>query len=606
MNRIELLAPARDLATGRVAINCGADAVYIGAARFGARQAVGNSLADIEKLVVYAHKYWARVYAVVNTLLYDDELDDAVQLTHQLHRVGVDALIIQDVGLLECDLPSLPLYASTQMHNHTPERVAFLEMVGFQRVILARELSFKQIRAIRAATHIELETFIHGALCVSYSGQCYLSYALGGRSGNRGQCAQPCRCRYSLVDAVDRILAKNRYLLSLKDLNLTDYLRKMLEVGVTSFKIEGRLKGAEYVANLVGHYRRQLDVLLPDLGMCPASSGQTQFDFEPDPVKTFNRGYTPYFVTGRRPDLVSFDTPKHIGEPLGRVVALYDDSFTLETVADLHNGDGIAFFDKMGKLQGTRINRVDGPRIYPASMVGIAHGMWLYRNHDHVFIQRLTNAETRRKIAVRLCFTETLDGFCLLAKDEDDNLTQETLICEKRLAQKREKALQTLRHQLMRFGGTDFVCADLEITLSNSYFLPIAKINALRRKVLENLSKVRQQNFPHLSSSIIPNKEPFPQTELTFEGNVLNHKAIAFYRRHGVSHIQPAAESGLDLHGKRVMVTKFCLKYQLEACPCEESHQDSLPEILFLVNDNGQRLRLAFDCSQCVMEIYLE
>jgi putative protease len=609
MKRIELLAPARDWITGQVAINCGADAVYIGAARFGARQAAGNPLADIEKLAAYAHKYWARVYGVINTLLFDDEIEEAVQLAHQLHQAGVDALIIQDVGLLECDLPPLPLFASTQMHNHTPERVAFLEKVGFQRAILARELNLEQLAVIRAATHIELETFIHGALCVCYSGQCYLSYAAGGgegnrRSGNRGQCAQPCRRRYSLVDGAGRTLVKDRYLLSLKDLNLTDYLRQLLEVGVTSFKIEGRLKGADYVANVVAHYRRQLDALLPELAMRPASSGQVQLDFEPDPAKTFNRGFAPYFIAGRQPGLASPDTPKHIGEPIGRVAALQGDSFTLEVAAPLHNGDGLSFFDAAGELQGTTVNRVDGLRVYPARMDGLTRGLMLYRNHDHEFIQRIASTKTERKIAVQLRFAETPDGFCLIAQDEDGITAQVAHACEKVPAEKGEQARLNLERQLTRFGGTDFTCVGLEIDLAKSYFLPVSEMNALRRAVLENLVEQRWLHFPHLSGAITPNAEPFPTRELTFEGNVLNQKAEAFYHQHGVTRIQPAAESGLNLRGRRVMTTKFCLKYQMQACPREKSHQAMMAEPVYLVDDDGQRLQVSFNCRECVMEVY--
>jgi putative protease len=608
MNRIELLAPARDLVAGRLAINCGADAVYIGAAKFGARQAAGNPLADVEALAAYAHRYWARVYAVVNTLLYDDELDEAVQLTHQLHQAGVDALIIQDVGLLECSLPPLPLYASTQMHNHTPERVAFLEKVGFQRAILARELSLEQIAAIRQATRLELETFVHGALCVCYSGQCYLSYAVGGRSGNRGQCAQPCRKRYSLVDANGNVLVKERYLLSLKDLNLTAYLRQLLETGVTSFKIEGRLKGPEYVANVVGHYRRQLDALLPELGMRPAASGQALLDFTPDPAKTFNRGYAPYFIAGRQAGLASPATPKHIGEPLGRVTATQSDSFTLDSAAELHNGDGLSFFDASHELQGTVVNRVEGRRIYPARMAGIVRGLEIYRNHDHPFIQQAANTQTERKIAVQMTLAETPAGLCLTVEDEDGVRAQAAWQGEKAPARQGEQARQNLQRQLTRLGGSDFTCTDLQLRLTQPYFLPISAINALRRAALAALAAARQRQFPRLSGLIIPNDEPFPVSELGFEGNVLNRKAEAFYRRHGVTRIQPAAESGLDLRGQRVMTTKFCLKYQLQACPREKTHHATLAEPAYLIDDEGQgqatRLRLAFDCRACVMEVY--
>ncbi len=352
MNSIELLAPAKDYETGIAAINYGADAVYIGAARFGARQAVGNSLEDIEKLAVYAHKYWARVYPVVNTLLYDDEIEEAVRLCHRLYEAGVDAIIIQDFGLLESELPPVPLFASTQMHSHTPERVAFLDKVGIQRVILARELSLAQISAIRAATTVELETFIHGALCVCYSGQCALSYAIGGRSGNRGQCAQPCRKAYKLVDRNGKTQAPRSHLLSLKDLNLTDYLRDLLEAGVCSFKIEGRLKDQAYVKNVVAHYRQRLDTILPNLNLRASSSGRVTLDFEPDPVKTYNRDFTSYFLTGERDEITAPRTPKHAGEPVGVVTALESNTFTLNVPAPLNNGDGLTFLTGTANSKG--------------------------------------------------------------------------------------------------------------------------------------------------------------------------------------------------------------------------------------------------------------
>src|SRR5512133_3326526 len=359
IERVELLAPAKDLETGMAAINSGADAVYIGGAKFGARDAAGNSLDDIRALVNYAHKYWARIYVTVNTLLYDAEIEPVQQLINELYEAGADALIIQDVGLLELDLPPLPLFASTQMHNHTPERVAFLEKVGIQRAILARELSIEQIRAIRAKTTLELETFIHGALCVSYSGQCYMSYALGGRSGNRGQCAQPCSRPYQLLDKNGAVIQDGRYLLSLKDFNAAKALPDLLDAGVRSFKIEGRLKDVAYVRNTVGYYRQQLDRLLEGKAdFRPASSGKVLFDFQPNPLKTFNRGYTSYFLYGRKEPVGSPDTPKALGEPLGRVARLERGSFVLDSRAEIHRADGLCFFNSQRELVGTIVNEV--------------------------------------------------------------------------------------------------------------------------------------------------------------------------------------------------------------------------------------------------------
>ncbi len=603
MNTIELLAPAKDLESGKTAINCGADAVYIGASRFGARQAVGNPLGDIEQLVTYAHKYWARVYPVVNTLLYDNELDEAVQLCHSLYEAGADALIIQDVGLLESDLPPIPLFASTQMHNHTLERVAFLEKVGIQRVILARELSLEQIAAIRAVTTVELETFIHGALCVCYSGQCALSYAIGGRSGNRGQCAQPCRRAYALVDRHGHTQAPSTHLLSLKDLNLSDYLRDLLEAGVCSFKIEGRLKDQAYVKNVVAHYRQRLDIILPDLDLSASSSGRVKLDFEPHPAKTFNRGYTSYFLTGQRAEIASPDTPKHAGEPIGVVTAQGPDSFTFNVPAPLNNGDGLTFFDLEGQLRGTLVNRVEGAVVFPAKMDGIHPGVQIRRNADREFLKRVDKSQPDRRIPIKMRFSETEDGFRLSAEDQDGNSVVVSLKWEKTPAQKVARARATLERQLTRLGGSVFVCDELMIDLSQVYFLPVSTLNTLRRELVEKLLAERARNYLRWEIEITPNDVPYPERELTFLGNVLNRKAEAFYRRHGVQEIEPAAESGLDMGGRKVMTTKHCIKYELGGCPHQERPIE-FDEPLFLVDEDGLHLRLTFNCQDCLMEIY--
>lgn len=605
MHKIELLAPAKDLETGKIAINAGADAVYIGAARFGARQAVGNPLGDIENLVAHAHKYWARVYATVNTLLYDHELDQAVELCHQLHEIGVDALIIQDMGLLESDLPPIPLYASTQMHSHTPKKVAFLEKIGIQRVILARELSLEQIAAIRAATTIELETFIHGALCVCYSGQCALSYAIGGRSGNRGECAQPCRRCYSLVDHHGNIQVQNSHLLSLKDLNLTDYLRDLLAAGVSSFKIEGRLKDQAYVKNIVAHYRQRLDAILPEFNLKPASSGIVTLDFDPDPKKTFNRGYTSYFLTSERDDIASTETPKHAGEPIGVVTKVTDKLITLNVAAQLNNGDGLTFLDRNNHLRGTLVNRVDGKIIYPAKMEGLFKGAQIRRNADRDFLKRLEKSQPDRRIPIKMRFSETPGGFQLLGSDQDGNSAVIPLKGEKALAQRVEQASETITRQLTRLGESEFVCHELEIDLNQVYFLPVSRLNNLRRELVSQLQAERKRNFPRPKGGTIKNSTPYPEKKLTFLGNVLNQKAETFYRRHGVEEIEPAAESGLEMSDRKVMTTKHCIKYELGACHLQD-HPKKMSETLYLVNENGLRLRLAFDCRACLMEVYFE
>jgi collagenase-like PrtC family protease len=603
VSSVELLAPAKDLETGIAAINCGADAVYVGAPHFGAREAAANSLADIENLAKHAHRYWAKVYAAVNTILRDDEIDAAVQLCHELYRAGVDGLIIQDVGLLECALPPLPLIASTQMHNHTAERVAFLERVGFSRAILARELDLDHIRAIRAATTIQLEVFVHGALCVCMSGQCALSYAIGGRSGNRGQCAQPCRRSYALVDANGRTVIADRHLLSLRDLNLTPHLGNLVAAGVSSFKIEGRLKNKAYVMNIVGHYRQALDQVLGQQGA--ASSGTTTLGFVPNPEKTFNRGYTTYFLTGRGVEVASPDSPKHVGEPLGQVTAIGRRSFTLDAAAPLHSGDGITFFDRARKLEGSLVNQVQGPVVYPQKLAGITHGTRVFRNHDHAFAAEIAKSRPVRKIAVTLRLCETTDGLLLEATDEDSIRATATLACDKCPAEKPDKALASVTQQLAKLGDTEFVATRIDIVWTTPMHLAASQVNTLRRTLAENLVTARALARPIEKRSFAANDVPFPSDELTFQGNVLNQKAAAFYRRHQVCTIEPAAESGIDLAGRVVMTTRYCLKYELGLCPRERSATDAPPEPWFLVDDENRRLRLRFRCDQrlCAMEI---
>lgn len=604
MQRIELLAPARDLETGIAAINCGADAVYIGAARFGAREAAANPLGDLEQLIRHAHKYWARIYVVVNTLLSDEELEEAQRLIAQVYQAGADGLIIQDAGLLELDLPPLPLIASTQMHNHTPERVAFLEKVGFQRAILARELTLEQIREIRAQTSIELETFIHGALCVSYSGQCYLSYAIGGRSGNRGQCAQPCRRAYSLLGRDGQLISSRRYLLSLHDLNLSPAIGDLVDAGVCSFKIEGRLKDKTYVMNVVAHYRKLLDAVLNQRAMRPAASGTIRLDFEPDPQKTFNRGYSTYFIHGRGAQIASQDTPKSLGEPLGVVISSDRSSFTLEAGSPaLHPGDGLCFLDASQELTGTTVNRVEGRRIYPDSTTGLIPGVQVYRNHDHEFTDQLIKSKSARKIGVQFTLAGAPRGLAITAVDEDGNQACVTHEIELQPAQKLIEARLTMIRHLQKLGETDFTCSGAEIALEPLPFIPVSVLNALRRAVVDQLAQVREAQRPRLTGGARCNEFPYPQTSLPYEGNVLNHKAAEFYTRHGVKTIEPAAESGLDLRGRKVMTAKYCLRYQLGACPRLPDSR-KLPEPLRLVDEQGAEYPLRFNCADCVMEVY--
>jgi len=614
--KTELLAPARDLACGIAAIDAGADAVYIGALRFGARSRAGNDLGDIAALVDHAHIYWARVYVTVNTLLHDDELEGAVDLITDLYGIGVDAVIIQDVGLLECDLPPIALVASTQMHNHTPERVAFLEKIGFQRAILARELTLDEIRAIRKATDsIELESFVHGALCVSYSGQCYMSYAVGGRSGNRGECAQPCRRRYDLVDSRDRMLVRDKFLLSLRDMNRMADLGAMLDAGVTSFKIEGRLKGTAYVTNVVSAYRHALDAAMAPRGLRRSSSGESRIAFTPNVHKTFNRAYTSYFLHGRDRSPGSLDTPKMIGEPVGTITELGAKTFTIQTTVELHNGDGLSFFDTTDTLCGTEVNGTrrtpQGVVITPNAMNGLRVGTKIHRNRDHTYLSLIERQAPERTMGIHISLSETTDGFELQVEDEDGNTANVRTVQEKSLARKPQQAEETARRQLSKTGGTTFRCKSVTLDWAQPYFLPFSTLNELRRAALDKLLEARAADRPVNTNTLQRNDAAYPATRVDFRGNALNTKAAAFFHRHGVTEIEPAAESGLDMRGRVVMTTRYCIKEELGWCPRQLSADaEGAPqpgETLHLVDEHGHRYELRFRCHQapegCGMDI---
>jgi putative protease len=581
---------------------CGADAVYLGGPQFGARQAAGNTVESIRQVVELAHPFYVKVYVALNTVLTDDELPVAEKLIHELYAAGIDGLILQDAGLLELDLPPLPLIASTQMNNTTPEKVKFLEAVGFSRAILARELTLSQIRKIREQTSIELESFIHGALCVGLSGQCYLSYALGGRSGNRGRCAQPCRKRYTVFDLHGTEILKDKYALSLKDLNLSEHLESLIDAGVTSFKIEGRLKDAAYVANIVGFYRRRLDALLEKKGLRKSSSGRVELNFQPDLRKSFNRGFTDYGIQGAAENPGAIDTPKSIGEFVGTVQSVKRDAFVLDGDTQLHSGDGICFFDADGQLAGTTVNQADGQTIQPQKIEHLRPGVKVWRNYDHIFNKQVQKCGQRR-IAISLTLCETVDGVSLTGKDEDGNEAVFEMTVAKEPAQKPEQAWQAAVTQLQKLGNTLFECADVRIGTQQVYFFPVSVLNALKRGVAEKLLAVRLANSPRPSGGAAKNSEPYPEKTLTLTGNVLNEKAKAFYRRHGVERIEPAAESGRTLQDACVMVTKYCLRKQLRLCPKDATDVESA-EPLLLEDEEGHLLRAEFRCGACGMEIY--
>jgi len=602
MSTIELLAPARDAKTAIAAITCGADAVYIGASQFGARQAAGNPLDEIRKVTEYAHPYYVKVYVTLNTLLFDNELVVAEKMIGQLYKIGIDGLIIQDTGLLELDLPPIPLIASTQMDNSTPEKIKFLEEVGFTRAILARELTIKQIQQIRKATSIELECFIHGSLCVGASGQCFLSYALGGRSGNRGECAQPCRKLYTLKDLQEKTIAEKRYLLSLKDLNLSEHIEQLIDAGVTAFKIEGRLKEIPYVANTVGLYRKKFDAILEKKKLKRSSSGKTRLKFNPDIKKTFNRGFTDYGIEGRYDLIGSIDTPKSIGEFIGVVKEVQKASFVIDGKEQLHNADGICFFDHNNNLTGTVINKVEGRRVWPQKMQDIYVNSKIYRNFDYQFSKALEKDPAERKISISMVLKETADGFSLTGTDEEGNEAAVELNLKKQPALKKDEAQNTIITQLKKLGNTIFECSQVQLDLSRPYFFAVSALNSARRTLIEKLLETRETTRPQKAVKVLKNSIPYPVKELTYFGNVLNKKARSFYQQHGVEKIESAAESGLDMRGRLVMKTKYCLRRQLGLCKYPNGRISVEP--LILEDEDGHKLRIEFRCGPCVMDIY--
>ena len=603
---IELLAPAKNDETAITAIRCGADAVYIGASNFSARQAASNSIQEIQRALDYAHQFYARVYVALNTIMTDDELYDARILIDKLYKIGIDGLIIQDMGLLKSDLPDIPIIASTQMNNSTPEKVNFLEEIGISRAILARELSLEQITAIRkAAPNIELEFFVHGALCVSMSGQCYMSYAAGGRSGNRGQCAQPCRKLYTLKDLKGNELAKNKYLLSLKDLNLSEYLEKLLDAGISSFKIEGRLKNLAYVANIVGYYRQKLDSILKDRQLKAASSGDTILEFEPDPSKTFSRGFTDYGITGNQKSMASIHTPKATGELIGTVIAIGETSFKIDSNKQLANGDGICFLDDRNILQGTTVNKVENDIIHPKTMDYISIGTQIYRNYDHKFNKQLANLPAERKISLQMKMYDDVGGIAIDAIDEDNNHVTVEMIGEFEPAKNIDKGRETIIRQLSKLGNTIFKCDNIDIQTKEIYFFPVSIINNLRREIAEAILQARIAARPKGHNIIkIDANAIYPTKSISYQGNVLNKKAEQFYRDHGVAEFEPAAETGLDMSGRKVMTTRYCLRHELGICP-KQGNTDNADDLI-LVGKNDDTFRVSFECSHCGMAIYYQ
>ena len=601
---IELLAPAKDLACGREAILHGADAVYIGAPKFGARAAAGNSLDDIRALCDFAHIYNVSIYVALNTILRDDELKEAERMIHQLYDAGVDALIVQDLGLTRLGLPPIALHASTQMDNCTPEKVAFLAQVGFEQVVLARELTLQEIRRIADATpkDVSLEAFVHGALCVSYSGRCYLSSALTGRSANRGACAQCCRLPYTMVDADGRTIARDKHLLSLRDMNRSDDLEAMIAAGVSSLKIEGRLKDVAYVKNVTAYYRQQLDeILARDPSLRRASDGRSTYTFEPRPEKSFNRGFTDYFLHGRRPDITSFDTPKSIGEPLGRASANRGGGLVVDGTKPLHNGDGLVFFNPRGELEGFRVNRAEGRRIVAARMPAVKPGTLLYRNVDSAFEAVLAKPSAERRIAIDIVWS-TPDGFALTLTDTAGCGVTVTRIFAAEPAVKPQG--ENIRTQLSRLGTTPFEAARITVDMHENLFVPSSLLGEMRREAVDRLLSERLARRTRRRRRVKSPTAVYPSSALDYTANISNAKAEAFYRSHGVQTVERAYEEQ-PRAGVPLMFTRHCLRYSMGWCPVHQRGRSPFREPYYLLHE-GTRLRLEFDCARCEMRVINE
>jgi len=606
--KIEILAPAKNLVQGMAAINAGADAVYIGAPQFGARTNATNSLEDIAEMVKYAHLFKAQVFVVINTILYDNELDLCKKLIYQLYDIGVDALIVQDMSIMEMDLPPIVIHASTQANNRDAKHVKFLKDAGMKRAVLARELNLDQVREISEATDIELEFFVSGALCVSFSGNCYMSIAGGERSANRGSCAQNCRLPYQLIDGTGKTLIANSHLLSIKDLDLSDQLPNLIDAGVTSFKIEGRLKDIVYVKNNTSFLRKKLDAFLEQNTdkYQKASSGRTFYNFEPEMDRSFNRGYTDYFVNKRKEKIGNWESPKSQGQLIGKLLEIKANGYVIENYEKLNNGDGLYFINEQGEADGAQINIIVGNVAVPNTFKPLPVGTIIYRNSDAEFNKMVEKENSAvRKIGVSLRFTETVDGFQLLAVDEDGHQCSLTLETAKELAKSQESVIPNIKKNLAKTGNTPFIVDEIEVEFSNNWFLPISKVNEVRREVLEQLVDIRVKEYHREEFQITKTDHPYPVQKLDFMYNVSNRLARAFYKRHGVTEIEKAFELQWDPGKARVMTTKYCVKYELGKCARfqRDTMGEKLVEPLTLKHGENE-YKLKFNCKPCEMEIW--
>ena len=624
MKQIELLSPAKNLEVGIAAINHGADAVYIGGPSFGAREKVGNSIEDIEKLCNHAAIFDAKVYVTLNTLLFDNELEQARKIAWDCYNAGVDALIVQDMALLMMDMPPIALHASTQCNNTTAEKVKFLEDVGFKQVVLARELSINDIKDIRSKTTVPLEFFVHGALCVSYSGQCYLSHVIGHRSANRGACAQPCRLKWNLEDDNGNVLIANRHLLSLRDMNNSKNLEELIDAGITSFKIEGRLKDADYVKNTTAFYRQAIDKIIAHRDDLERSSrGVSLPSFEPNLDKSFSRGFTDYFLHGRQKNIDAPFTPKSMGEHIGEIKKIDGKRLTvkLNNGVTLHNGDGLCFLDENNELQGFNVNGVEGNVILcskemsPLPAVG-RHDekkavisteakrngeISLYRNYDIQWQRSVDASSGNRKLPIKLEFSEFSEGFRLTAINENVSVS---LQCQKDIAKNPEKALETIRTKLSQWGDTKFSIESIDIQLDTIYFIPASVLGEMKRQLVTELENAlverHRQGSRHFDRPQGAEKSHTVSGEnLSYLANVTNSLSRQFYENHGVTHIDDGLEKSIQEGEIVVMTTKHCIRYANGLCS-KETGKPAVP--LYLTNERG-RFRLDFDCKNCQMKV---
>lgn len=607
-NKLELMAPAKNADFGIEAIRHGADAVYIGGPAFGARHTAGNSVEDIARLCEFAHKYHAQVFVTFNTILLDDELEEAKRLIWAVYKAGADAIIVQDLGLLELDLPPIALHASTQMDNRVPAKVAFLEHVGFSQVVLARELSLSQIRAVAAETKMRLEFFIHGALCVAYSGQCYISEAYTDRSANRGECSQQCRMPGNLKTRQGDIIASNDHMLSLKDNNQTDNLEALIDAGIRSFKIEGRLKDLSYVKNVTAHYRQQLDAIMarrPEFE--PSSHGRCSYSFTPDPDKSFNRGKTDYFVNERKADIGDFRTPKYLGVEVGKVSKIGKDFIQIDSDAEFHNGDGLGFFAANyqkarlsdDKLTGFRVNRAEGNTLYLKNMPKDLYvGATLYRNKDQAFEALLAKESAERTLLLDFSLSNTQTGLALTAADRHGHQATVTADFEKQQAKDIGRNRESLGKHLAKLGNTDFRLGQVDLGDAEAVFVPASIINGLRRDAIAALDEARIQGYQRPTPWVRDDSARFPQRSLTYLGNVANQKAKDFYTRHGVVSIRDAYEVRPVKGDAPLMITKHCIRYSYNMCPKEVPGIKAEPLEMEL---GGKQFKLVFDCHKCEM-----